>query len=246
MTGNGCVVSITGIRATSAPAIVPKHWRGANVSGVSGELMRVVFSRAQALPGHGTEAAPLAPCRPRRSVGRGKYGLALRSSQAGKRLRWNGPKRFTSLGLTTRKNLRCPLGKRAAVAWSDATSFFEDLFELTAQNRGVIINFLRMLPIFAVKGGHLMGWTEEEILTLNVARTQRTSVANPWLALPSTAPYVLPEDRLKVEAFNAKLPSTSPCRLDVKTVIPEPFIGAVTSAPVVVLQLNPGLDPAKD
>lgn len=57
---------------------------------------------------------------------------------------------------------------------------------------------------------------------------------------------MLPEDRLQVEAFNAKLPPTSPWRLDVETVIPEPFIGAVTSAPVVVLQLNPGFDPATD
>ena len=91
-----------------------------------------------------------------------------------------------------------------------------------------------------------MGWAEEEMLTPNGDRNQRTSLANPWRALPSTAPYVLPQDRLKVEAFNAKLTPTSPYRLEVDTVIPEPFAGAVTSAPVLVLQLNPGLDLATD
>ena len=91
-----------------------------------------------------------------------------------------------------------------------------------------------------------MGWSEEKILTPNEDRQQRPNMVNPWRALPSTAPHVLPQDRLKVEAFNAKLPPTSLYKLEVETVIPEPFIGAVTSAPVVVLQLNPGLDPAID
>jgi len=91
-----------------------------------------------------------------------------------------------------------------------------------------------------------MNWADKAMLTRNGAGKPETSVANPWRVLPSTAPYVLPEDRLAIEAFNAKLPSTSPYRLDVETVIPEPFIGSVTSASVVILQLNPGFDPTTD
>lgn len=72
------------------------------------------------------------------------------------------------------------------------------------------------------------------------------SLANPWHTLPATAPYVLPEDRPYIEVFNTKLPPMSPYRLHVETVLPEPFIGAVTSASVVVLQLNPGFDQATD
>jgi len=68
------------------------------------------------------------------------------------------------------------------------------------------------------------------------------NVANPWLSLPSLAPYVLPEDRLNLAAFNAKLRVGSAQRLDIETVIPEPFAGAVTTARVLILQLNPGLD----
>ena len=67
------------------------------------------------------------------------------------------------------------------------------------------------------------------------------------LALPSSPPYVLPDDRTCVEAFNAKLPSDSPSRIKIEDVIPEPFVGTVKTAPVVVLQLNPGFscrDPA--
>ena len=69
---------------------------------------------------------------------------------------------------------------------------------------------------------------------------------NPWLGLSPSAPFVLAEDRLSIESFNAKLLVNSPHRFDVETVIPEPFIGNVTTASVIVLQLNPGLDPVKD
>ncbi len=65
---------------------------------------------------------------------------------------------------------------------------------------------------------------------------------NPWLDLPVTSPHVLPSDRVAVEAFNAKLPRSSPYRIHVDGVIPEPYVGAVATAPVLVLQLNPGSD----
>ena len=51
---------------------------------------------------------------------------------------------------------------------------------------------------------------------------------------------------MAVDAFNARLPPDSFSRLAVETVIPEPFVGAVLTAPVVVLQLNPGFDPRGD
>ena len=66
------------------------------------------------------------------------------------------------------------------------------------------------------------------------------NMTNPWLALPSSPPYVLPDDRTCVEAFNAKFTSDSPFRIKIEDVIPEPFVGTVKTAPVVVLQLNPG------
>jgi hypothetical protein len=65
-------------------------------------------------------------------------------------------------------------------------------------------------------------------------------MVNPWLALPTTSPHVLPEDRAQINAYNAKLPETSLHRIQVDELIPEPFIGAVATAPVIVLQLNPG------
>jgi hypothetical protein len=67
-------------------------------------------------------------------------------------------------------------------------------------------------------------------------------VINPWVDLPRTSPHVLPMDRARVEAFNAKLPRSSPYRIHVDAVIPEPYAGAVATARVVVLQLNPGCD----
>ena len=68
---------------------------------------------------------------------------------------------------------------------------------------------------------------------------------NPWLDLPDASPYVLPSDRFDVDDFNAELEVSARCRIPVRDVIPEPFAGAVKSAPVVILQLNPGIDPTK-
>jgi hypothetical protein len=67
-------------------------------------------------------------------------------------------------------------------------------------------------------------------------------VNNPWLGLPSKGPYVLPEDRPFVDAFNTALSPSSLFRIATNEVIPEPFVGAVATAPVLVLQLNPGYD----
>lgn len=62
---------------------------------------------------------------------------------------------------------------------------------------------------------------------------------NPWLALPPTAPYVLPAEREIIERFNRTYPDPkTQIRLQV---LPEPFIGNL-NAKVVVLSLNPGFD----
>jgi hypothetical protein len=65
---------------------------------------------------------------------------------------------------------------------------------------------------------------------------------NPWLLLPDQSPHVLPQDHAVIEQFNAGLPPGSRCRIHVEGVIPEPFVGAVTTAQVIVLLLNPGSD----
>ena len=65
---------------------------------------------------------------------------------------------------------------------------------------------------------------------------------NPWLNLPDSSPHVLPSDRCQVEEFNSRLPESSRCRIHIDGVVPEPFVGRVDTAPVVILQLNPGSD----
>lgn len=62
---------------------------------------------------------------------------------------------------------------------------------------------------------------------------------NPWLALPTTAPYVLPTEREAIDRFNRTYPDPqTQIRLNV---LPEPYIGNL-DAKVVVLSLNPGFD----
>ncbi len=63
-----------------------------------------------------------------------------------------------------------------------------------------------------------------------------TNMQNPWTYLPTTAPYVLDQDRAAIESFNANAPSMVKIRLEL---LPEPFLGNV-QAPVVFLALNPG------
>lgn len=59
---------------------------------------------------------------------------------------------------------------------------------------------------------------------------------NPWVDLPSTAPFVLPSDAPLVDAFNGKAHPLHRIRTEA---IPEPFFGRF-EAPVVLLLLNPG------
>jgi len=66
--------------------------------------------------------------------------------------------------------------------------------------------------------------------------TNGRPLPNPWMELPSRAPYVLSSDRPFVEAFNKHADEAKRLDLDL---LPEPFIGN-RSAPLVVLGLNPG------
>jgi hypothetical protein len=65
-------------------------------------------------------------------------------------------------------------------------------------------------------------------------------IQNPWVDLPARAPFVLPDDRPFVEAFNSSAPSSLRIRTEL---LPEPFLGN-PEAPVVLLALNPGWGPA--
>jgi len=60
---------------------------------------------------------------------------------------------------------------------------------------------------------------------------------NPWLALPTKPPYVLPEDRDAVDEFNQK--SRRKETILETEMLPEPFIGSL-DAPLVMLLQNPG------
>ena len=66
--------------------------------------------------------------------------------------------------------------------------------------------------------------------------TDDPTARNPWLELPSAAPYVLSSDRPFVEAFNKHASEANQFDLGVP---PEPFIGN-RGAPLIVLGLNPG------
>jgi hypothetical protein len=61
---------------------------------------------------------------------------------------------------------------------------------------------------------------------------------NPWPAVPSRSPYVLECDWDAINEYNAKASQAFEVRLDV---LPEPFVG-IETAPVVLLNLNPGFD----
>jgi hypothetical protein len=64
-----------------------------------------------------------------------------------------------------------------------------------------------------------------------------THMQNPWIHLPSSAPYALPSDLHALQAFNAV--ASANYRYDL-SLFPEPFFGGA-SANVIVLTLNPGL-----
>jgi hypothetical protein len=60
---------------------------------------------------------------------------------------------------------------------------------------------------------------------------------NPWLALPTESPFVLPDDRRAVDEFNQK--SRSKDTILQTHMLPEPFVGSL-DAPLVMLLINPG------
>lgn len=67
----------------------------------------------------------------------------------------------------------------------------------------------------------------------------RASTPNPWLQLPGAPPFVLAEDASLIRAFNKK---AAPAYQYDLSLYPEPYFGSPT-APVVVLNLNPGWSP---
>jgi hypothetical protein len=62
---------------------------------------------------------------------------------------------------------------------------------------------------------------------------------NPWLELPSRAPFILPADEPHVDAFNAALDQSNTTHRIIEDWPPGPFAGCL-GAPVVVLLANPG------
>jgi len=69
---------------------------------------------------------------------------------------------------------------------------------------------------------------------------------NPWTKLPLESPFVLSEDIACVNTYNATISKSNPNYIVVDSVIPEPFVGDVHSASVIILLLNPGLDENND
>lgn len=57
---------------------------------------------------------------------------------------------------------------------------------------------------------------------------------NPWLNLPTKAPYVLPQDQPSIELHRH---AKDELRFDT---LPEPYIGGLNNAEVIFLALNPG------
>jgi len=64
-------------------------------------------------------------------------------------------------------------------------------------------------------------------------------IQNPWLDLPLTPPYVLPADLQAVTGFNNKYGKNPRVVLQLES-LPEPFIGDITNAKVLLLVANPG------
>lgn len=59
---------------------------------------------------------------------------------------------------------------------------------------------------------------------------------NPWIDLPSAAPFILHEDQEAVKAFNLVAKPDKRIRDDI---LPEPFLG-LPGADIILLNLNPG------
>ncbi len=62
---------------------------------------------------------------------------------------------------------------------------------------------------------------------------------SPWSNLPDERPWVLPEDRPYVDAFNRHMQRNRNYLIDLE-LFPEPCLGN-RQAPVVVLNRNPGI-----
>jgi len=70
---------------------------------------------------------------------------------------------------------------------------------------------------------------------------------NPWVELPNEPPYVLPQDAAAISRFNSGLKSHhEPYRIQIDTVVPEPFVGDPRRAEIVILLANAGYKPIDD
>jgi hypothetical protein len=65
---------------------------------------------------------------------------------------------------------------------------------------------------------------------------------NPWVNLPTSAPFVLPSDKEQIDRFNGGRPEEDKHRIHL-TSIPEAFLGQ-RDAQLVLLNLNPGYNKA--
>lgn len=61
---------------------------------------------------------------------------------------------------------------------------------------------------------------------------------NPWIKLPISVPYFLPDEQQLIQYFNASVSESHCIRPEL---MPEPFLGDI-NAPIVLLNLNPGFD----
>jgi hypothetical protein len=68
---------------------------------------------------------------------------------------------------------------------------------------------------------------------------------NPWSELPPGPPYILPCDCAGIASLNERTGSKGKRSAINDQSIPEPFIGNPKSAPIILLNLNPG-DSAED
>lgn len=64
-------------------------------------------------------------------------------------------------------------------------------------------------------------------------------MTNPWNLLSSVSPYVLETEKTIVESFNEEVKPQFEHQLQY---FPEPFLGDVINAKVILLNLNPGVD----
>jgi hypothetical protein len=67
-------------------------------------------------------------------------------------------------------------------------------------------------------------------------------IENPWVNLPTAAPYLLQQDRLAIETFN-RIVKDQQHRIH-DDILPEPFLG-LPESDVVLLNLNPGFSTAE-